>query len=90
MPAFHYIFRTKLITRQKNGEFSFFEVESKFENENPIIARREAFKEYQNYIEVLLEAKNKGYSSDKQARQDFAEYTDFDSESCFVLSVPLC
>lgn len=85
MPAFHYLFSTKLITRHDDGEFKFFEVEKKFENENPILARREVFKEYQNYLEIFLEAKNKRYSSDKQARKDFDEYTDFDPESCFVV-----
>ena len=85
MSAFHYIFRAKLILHQQDGEFNFFEYEKKFENKNPILARREAFREYQNYLEVFLEAKNKRYSSDKQARIDFEEYTEFDPEDCFIV-----
>jgi hypothetical protein len=71
MPSFHYIVRAKLIRRLKaEGEIEFLEVEDKFENTNPIVARNSAFKHYQNYLEVFLEAKGKQYNSDKQARED--------------------
>jgi hypothetical protein len=66
MSAFHYVFRTKLVFRKEDEGFDFFEFEKKFENENSIKARRSAFKEYQNYLETFLEAKNSHYYSDKK------------------------
>lgn len=71
MPSFHYIVRAKIIRKLKaKGEIEFLEFEDKFENANPIAARNAAFKHYQNYLDVLLEAKGKKYVSDKQARED--------------------
>jgi len=58
MAAFYYEVRTKLIRRMKeSGEIEFLQVEKKFENESPIIARNLAFEHYQNYIDVFLETK---------------------------------
>lgn len=72
--AFHYIVRTKLIRFIKENEIDFLEIEEKFENENPIIAREHAFRFYQNYIDVLLEAKGLKYVSDRQTRIELNSY----------------
>jgi hypothetical protein len=77
MVAFHYVVKAKLIRHiQGSGEIEFLQFEDKFENENPIIARNLAFKHYQNYIDVLLEAKQKKYYSDSQARIDLYSFID--------------
>lgn len=77
MASFHYIVKAKLIRHIKgSGEIEFLQFEDKFENENPIIARNLAFKHYQNYIDVLLEAKQKKYYSDRQARVDLYSFID--------------
>ncbi len=77
MEGFHYVVRAKLIRHIKEiGEIDFLEFEDKFEDENPIVARTNAFKHYQNYIDVLLEGKNKSYISDKQAREALNSFID--------------
>lgn len=75
MAAFYYEVRTKLIQRIKeSGEIEFLQVEKKFENESPIIARNLAFEHYQNYIDVFLEAKQTIYYSDRQAREELKSF----------------
>jgi hypothetical protein len=75
--AIHYAVRAKLIRKKKeNGEFDFLEVQEDFYNEKPILAREAAFKYYQNYIDVLLEAKGLRYDSDKQAREALESFHD--------------
>ena len=74
--SFHYVVKAKLIRLIKENEIDFFEVEEKFENENPIIAREKAFNHYQNLIDVLLQGKNKKYFSDKQARAELTSFID--------------
>jgi len=75
MAAFHYLIRAKIIRYIKgNGEIKFSQFEHKFENENPIVARNLAFKHYQNHIDVLLEAKQKKYYSDRQAREELKSF----------------
>lgn len=77
MAAFHYLVKAKLIQHVKeSGEIEFLEFENKFENENPIEARNLAFRHFQNYIDVLLEAKHKTYQSDKQAREELKSFID--------------
>lgn len=77
MTAFHYVVKAKLIRHIKgSGEIEFLQFEDKFENENPIVARNLAFKHYQNYIDVLLEAKHNKYISDKQAREELISFID--------------
>lgn len=77
MAAFHYVVKAKLIRHIKgSGKIEFLQFEDKFENENPITARNLAFKHYQNYIDVLLEAKQKNYNSDKQVREDLKSFID--------------
>ena len=75
--AFHYVVRAKLIRHKKEkGEIEFLQFEDKFEHEIPIIATNQAFKHYQNYVDVLLEAKHKNYYSDKQAREELKSFID--------------
>ncbi|HET8809648.1 MAG TPA: ATP-binding protein [Flavobacteriaceae bacterium] len=82
MVAFHYIVKAKIIRKIKeNNEIDFLEFEEKFENENPIIARKSAFELYQNYIDVLLEAKGKKYLSDKQAKKELTSFVDLETKS---------
>lgn len=71
---FHYIVKAKLIRQTKENEFDFEEVYKEFANENPIVAREEAFSYYQSLIDVLLENKNKSYISDKQTREDLVSF----------------
>ena len=74
--SFHYVVKAKLIRLIKENEIDFLDVEEKFENENPIIAREKAFNHYQNLIDVLLQGKNKKYFSDKQARAELTSFID--------------
>lgn len=75
MAAFHYLVRAKLIRHiQGSGEIEFLEFEDKFQDDNPIVARTKAFKHYQNYVDVLLQAKQKTYTTDKQAREDLKSF----------------
>lgn len=74
--SFHYIVKAKLIRFIEGKEIDFLEFEDKFENENPILARENAFKHYQNYIDVLLQGKGKTYISDRQTREDLNSFID--------------
>lgn len=77
MAAFHYLVKAKLIRHIKgSGEIDFLQFEDRFEHENPIVARNLAFKYFQNYIDVFLEAKHKNYQSDKQAREELKSFID--------------
>ena len=74
--AIHYIVKAKLIRFIKDGEINFLEFNEKFESSNPILAREEAFRFYQNYIDVLLEGKNKKYYNDRDARDNLSSFID--------------
>ncbi|MFW5872248.1 MAG: helix-turn-helix domain-containing protein [bacterium] len=75
-PAFQYIVRVKLIRFLNKEKIDFIDFEETFEDENPINARNKAFECYQNFIDVLLEAKNEKYHSDKQARLTLLPFYD--------------
>lgn len=82
MAAFHYVVRTKVIKQIKGtGEIDFLEVEKPFKSESPIDARNSAFKHYQSYIDVLLEAKGREYISDKQTKEDLATFISPNTDS---------
>ncbi|MFZ4741574.1 MAG: helix-turn-helix domain-containing protein [Bacteroidales bacterium] len=83
--ALYYIVRFKFITHILGEEIQFSEFEEKFEDENPIIARKNAFDCYQYYLEELLEKKNKKYISDKQAREDINSFIDLETETNFKI-----
>lgn len=75
MSAFHYVVRAKLIRHIKgSGEIEFLQFEDKFQDENPILARIKAFKHYQNYVDVLLQGKQKTYTTDNQTREDLKSF----------------
>jgi hypothetical protein len=75
--TFYYLVKAKLIRHiSGSGEIEFLQFEDKFEEENPIVARNIAFKHYQNYVDVLLQAKQKKYYSDKQAREELKSFID--------------
>nr|WP_315218408.1 ATP-binding protein [uncultured Flavobacterium sp.] len=73
-PAFHYAVRIKLFNYLNKDEVDFIEHFIEFSNDNPILAREEAFKTYQNWLDVLLEGIGKEYTTDKQAREDLQTY----------------
>lgn len=76
-PAIHYAFKARLIRRSReNGEFDFIDVFQEFFDDEPIKAREQAFKCYQNYIDVLLESKGLKYISDLQTREAMGSFYD--------------
>ena len=74
--ALHYIVKKKLIRSIKDGEIDFVEFNEEFKNSNPITAREEAFRHYQNYIDVLHEGKDREYRDDRRAREILASFID--------------
>ncbi len=72
--AFHYIVKARLIRQTENNELGFEEINKTFENENPIIAREQAFNYYQSWIDILLQHKGKEYVSDREARKDLITF----------------
>ncbi len=74
--AFHYAVKVKLIRYESKDEVSFINYDKVFENENPIVAREEAFKEYDEWIKDLYAGigKKGEYTSDKQARVDLQRF----------------
>lgn len=75
--AFHYAVKVKLIRYETKDDIDFIDYEKIFENENPIRARQEAFKEYEEWIKDLYIGigKTDGYVTDKQARIDLQKFT---------------
>jgi len=84
-PAFHYIVKAKLIRSQKSNDINFLEFEDKFEDPNPIIAREKAFLHYQNYVDVLLEGKNKEYISDSQTREELTSFIEPETKTKVII-----
>lgn len=72
--AFHYAVKIKLFNYHSKDKVGYIERFQEFKNDNPIIARIEAFRFYQNWVDVLLEGIGKEYSTDKQAREDLKAY----------------
>lgn len=83
--AIHYIVKVKIIVHNKDtNEIDFQEFERKFENENPILAREDAFDDYEHHIKnFLLGSKNKEYKSDRQAREDLKSFIDHGTKTKF-------
>lgn len=75
--AFHYAVKVKLIRYETKDDIGFIDFEKFFENENPILARQEAFKEYEEWIDDLYTGMGQAgaYSTDKQARIDLQKFT---------------
>lgn len=76
MAAFHYAVKVKLIRYESKDNIDFIDYEKFFENENPILARKEAFKEYEEWLKDLYTGigNTDGYISDKQARIDLEKF----------------
>jgi len=72
----HYALKLKLIRISAQGEIDFIEYDEKFENEDPIIARTQAFDAFHNCLTSILKAKNKSYSTDKQARSEIRQFAE--------------
>lgn len=74
--AFHYAIKVKMIRYETKDKIDFIVDEKLFENENPIIAREEAFREYDAWINDLYTGIGKAgqYTSDKQARIDLQKF----------------
>ena len=83
--AIHYVVRVKVIVHNKDtNEIDFEEFERKFENENPILAREDAFDDYKHNIKnFLLGGENKEYKSDRQARQELKSFIDLGNKTKF-------
>jgi len=75
--AFHYAVKVKLIRYETKDDIDFIDYEKIFENEHPIVARQEAFQEYQEWIKDLYIGigKSGNYTIDKQARIDLQKFT---------------
>ena len=74
--AFHYLVKAKVIKKILGDEPVFSEISKVFENENPLIAREEAFRFYQSWIDILLESKEKKYLTDIEARKELMTFID--------------
>ena len=72
MTAFHYKVKINLINFKTKDGVKFITQEKEFRNENPIVARKEAFDEYQEWVNNLYTGvgKHNGYVNDRQARID--------------------
>lgn len=69
-PAFHYVVNVKLIKSKADA----IDSSKIFGNDNPIIAREEAFDHYQSWLDVLLGGQR--IISDKQARMELISFID--------------
>ena len=74
MAAFHYALKIKLFNYYSKDKVEYIEHFKPFFYDNPIIARIEAFRFYQSWIETLLDEIGKEYTTDKQAREELQAY----------------
>jgi hypothetical protein len=76
MASFHYEVKVKLIRYETKDDIDFIDYQKVFENKNPILARQDAFKEYEEWIKDLYTSmeNTKGYLTDKQARIDLEKF----------------
>ncbi len=74
--AFHYAVKVKMIRYETKDNIDFIVEEKYFKNEIPIIAREEAFREYDAWINDLYTGLGKPgqYKSDRQARIDLHKF----------------
>jgi hypothetical protein len=74
MKAKFFYLVTGTMFRYKNDETNLIQVHEIFKNDNPIIARENAFTYYQNYIDVFLESRGEVYDTHEKTvnvLQDF-------------------
>ncbi len=74
--TFHYLVKVKLVKLKGPREIDFVEFEERITGDDPIEARAKAFELYANYVAVLLNAKNKTFTTDKQATADLKCFAD--------------
>lgn len=74
--AIHYKVIAKLHRNRELGDSKLIELFETFYAENPIEARENAFRFYQNYIDVLVYATGNTYRSDCQARELLTSFID--------------
>lgn len=60
--------------RQVGNEDNLVVIDEVFKDDNPMVARRKAYDFYQNYIELLLESKNKHYISHKETVKELQDF----------------
>ncbi len=60
--------------RFKGNESDLIEIDETFEDENPIVARENAFECYQNYIDVLLQSKGEEYVYHEKAVSELNDF----------------
>jgi hypothetical protein len=73
-PKIFYLLKGTMF-RSKGNETDLVEINEIFKDENPIVARENAFKTYQNYIDVFLQANNKQYISYEQTVIELQDFT---------------
>ncbi|KEY20345.1 AlbA family DNA-binding domain-containing protein [Kaistella antarctica] len=77
MANIHYEVRIKIIKNVHDGKFNFLEETREFENQNPIIARNDAFKFYAQFIAILHEdERTKLSNKDEEPLKIFLEGDD--------------
>ena len=72
-PEFFYQVSGRMFRTVAN-ELNLVEVNEIFKNENPIIAREQAFNYYQDYIDVLLQSKGKSYFSHEETEKELQDF----------------
>lgn len=85
--AFHYAVKVNLIRYETKDDIDFIQYEKVFYNDDPILARQEAFKEYEEWIKDLYAGLDKAseYITDKQARIDLKKFTTPSSKQHFQI-----
>ncbi|GAB4322587.1 MAG: hypothetical protein Kow00127_15200 [Bacteroidales bacterium] len=71
----YYEVRVKIVNRLSKDQYDFIEINNEFKDNEPIIAREQAFKRYQSYLDVILKKDN---ISDLEARLKLKSYSDID------------
>lgn len=77
-PSIHYCVTAKLFRNRNTDNSRLIEFNQCFFHDNPIIAREKAFRYYQNFIDVLVDATGLAYRSDSQARDLLTYFIDPD------------
>lgn len=75
---------TGTLYRNKGKDDSLIEIYEEFTDENPIEARRKAFKKYQSYVDVLFDSLEIPYQSTKHTEQSMQNFIDSNRQA-FIL-----
>ena len=71
--------------RSKGDDTNLIEVNEIFKDENPITARKNAFKYYQNYIDVFLDSKGLQYISHEETERVLQDFFNSHEKKYFKL-----